>query len=244
MVERKVPDCVTTALAVHTSKSAAAELMRVSWRAVGAAVERVAAEAEAKADLLDGLRRIGIDEIAHRKGQRYLTVVVDHDTGRMVWAHAGRDKATVERFLEELGPERCAKLELVSCDMAEWIRAPIEERCPQAVRCVDPFHVAKLATDALDEIRRETWNEARRAGQRQVARELKGARFALWKNAGNLTGRQHGNDGLNWPRCDGLNWPHLRPTVSPRSVLCKARTGGRRKDGIESGVLRADSQGP
>ena len=44
------------------------------------------ADIRARVDLLDGLRRIGIDEISHRKGQRYLTVVVDHDTGRLVWA--------------------------------------------------------------------------------------------------------------------------------------------------------------
>ena len=70
----------------------------------------------------------------------------------------------------------------MSCDMAAWIAAPISERLPDAVRCVDPFHVVGLATDALDEIRREVWNEARRAGQTAVARDLKGARFALWKN--------------------------------------------------------------
>jgi transposase len=46
------------------------------------------------------------------------------------------------------------------------------------------------ATDALDEIRREIWNEARRAGNKQLAKDLKGARFALWKNAENLTDRQ------------------------------------------------------
>jgi len=81
-------------LAVNTSKSAVAELMRVAWRSVGTILERVAAERRAKVDLLHGLRRIGIDEISHRKGQRYLTVVVDHDTGRLVWAAPGRDRAT------------------------------------------------------------------------------------------------------------------------------------------------------
>jgi transposase len=55
---------------------------------------------------------------------------------------------------------------------------------------VDPFHVIQLATDALDEVRREVWNEARRAGHDQLARRLKGARYALWKNPENLTGRQ------------------------------------------------------
>ena len=177
-------------LAVNTSKTAVAALMRVAWRSVGTILERVAAEASREVDLLDGLRRIGIDEISHRKGQRYLTVVVDHDTGRLVWAAPGRDRRTVLAFFDALGEERCQHVELVSADMAAWISGPIAERVPHAVRCVDPFHVVMLATDALDDVRREVWNEARRQGNLELARELKGARFAVWKNPENLTDRQ------------------------------------------------------
>ncbi len=177
-------------LAVNTSKSAVAELMRVAWRSVGRILERVAAEAGREVDLLAGLRRIGIDEISHRKGQRYLTVVVDHHTGRLVWAAPGRDRKTVLEFFDALGEERCKQLELISADMASWISGPIAERAPQAVRCVDPFHVVMLATEALDDVRREVWNEARRQGNLQLARQLKGARFAVWKNPENLTDRQ------------------------------------------------------
>jgi transposase len=165
--------------------------MRIAWRTVGWICARVTADAERRlGDRLDGLARLGFDEISVRKGRRYLTVVVDHDSGRLVWAHPGCDRKTVEKFLDLLGEERCRQIELVSCDMAEWIAGPVAERCPNAVRCVDPFHVTKLATDALDEIRREVWNEARKAGQTAVARGLKGARFALWKNPENLTRRQ------------------------------------------------------
>jgi transposase len=180
----------TAWLAVNCSKTAVAELMRIAWRTVGGICERVCAEAQHGVDLLAGLRRIGIDEISHRKGHRYLTVVVCHDTGRLVWAVPGRDRKTVERFLDQLGEARCEQIELVSCDMASWITLPVAERCPNAELCLDPFHVVALATDALDEIRREVWNEARRAGQAALARELKGARFALWKNPENLTDRQ------------------------------------------------------
>ena len=74
--------------------------------------------------------------------------------------------------------------------MAAWVAGPIAERCPQAELCLDPFHVVMLATDALDEVRREVWNEARGAGQTALARDLKGARFALWKNPERLTERQ------------------------------------------------------
>ena len=180
----------TAWLAVNTSTTAVAELMRVAWRTVGGICERVCVEAEREIDLLAGLKRIGIDEISHRKGQRYLTVVVDHDSGRLVWAAAGRDRQTVEAFLDALGDQRCAQITLVSADMATWVAGPIAERCPQAELCLDPFHVVMLATDALDDIRREVWNEARRAGDIALARDLKGARFALWKNPENLTDRQ------------------------------------------------------
>jgi transposase len=128
-------------LACNCSKTAVAELQRVAWRSVRGILERVADEARRNVDLLDGLTQIGIDEISHRKGQRYLTVVVDHHTGRLVWAAAGRDRKTVIAFFDALGQERCKQLELVSCDMASWISGPIAERCPDAVRCVDPFHV-------------------------------------------------------------------------------------------------------
>jgi len=177
-------------LAVNTSKTAVAQLMRIAWRTVGAICERVASEAQRDVDVLVGLRRVGIDEISHRTGQRYLTVVVDHDTGRLVWASAGRDRKTVEAFLDALGQERCKQLELVSADMAAWVAGPVRERCPNAELCLDPFHIVALATDALDEIRREVWNEARQAGQTAVAKGLKGARFALWKNPEHLTARQ------------------------------------------------------
>jgi transposase len=71
-----------------------------------------------------------------------------------------------------------------------WISGPIAERVPDAVRCVDPFHVVMLATEALDDVRREVWNEAREQGNLDLARELKGARFAVLKNPENLTDRQ------------------------------------------------------
>src|SRR5664280_549725 len=177
-------------LAVRCSKSAVAELMRVAWRTVGRIIERVVADTGRRVDLLAGLQRIGIDEISHRRGQRYITVVIDHDTGRLVWAARGRDRKTVLAFLDQLGQERAQSIRLVSADMASWISGPVAERCPNAVLCIDAFHVVQGATDALDQVRREVWNEARKAGQDQLAHRLKGARYALWKNPENLTGRQ------------------------------------------------------
>jgi RNA polymerase sigma factor (sigma-70 family) len=107
-----------------------------------------------------------------------------------VWAAPGKDRKTVNAFLDQLGEERCKQLQLVSADMAAWISMPIEERCPSAVLCVDPFHVIQLATVALDVVRREVWNETRQAGNKAHATELQRSRFALWKNPENLTDRQ------------------------------------------------------
>jgi transposase len=86
-------------LAVRTSKTAVCQLLRVAWRTVGAIVTRVNVDIEAKVDRLEGLRRIGIDEISYKRGHRYLIVVVDHDTGRLVWAGAGPQRRRPQRVL-------------------------------------------------------------------------------------------------------------------------------------------------
>ena len=95
-----------TWLAVRTSKSATCQLLRVAWRTVGAIVTRVNNDVEQRVDRLEGLRRIGIDEISYKRGHRYLIVVVDHDTGHLVWAGPGRNDAALEVFFDELGDER------------------------------------------------------------------------------------------------------------------------------------------
>ena len=196
-------------LATQCSKTAVTELMRIAWRTVGAILSRVSADIDATLDRLEGLRRIGIDEISYKRGHRYLTVVVDHDTGALVWAAAGRDEATLRGFFDALGPERSAQITHVSADAAEWIARVVAERCPNAIRCADAFHVVAWATDALDEVRRQAWNDARgiargegrrRRGRprrdapprpgHERARALKHARYALWKNPENLTDRQ------------------------------------------------------
>ena len=110
------------------------------------------------------------------------------------------DEATLERFFDALGPERCARISHVSADAADWIARVVARRCPQALQCADPFHVVKWATDALDEVRLQAWNEAR-GGQNQSRSErrhrhprvhrLKKVRWALWKNPEDLTLPQH-----------------------------------------------------
>jgi len=79
-------------LATQCSKSAITELMRIAWRTVGSIIARVWADVEALHDRFAGLSRLGIDEISHKGGHKFLTAVVDHDSGRLVWAAPGRDR--------------------------------------------------------------------------------------------------------------------------------------------------------
>ena len=191
-------------LAAACSKTTITALMRISWRTVGTIIARVSGEAEAATDRLAGLRRIGIDEISYKRGHKYLVIVVNHDTGMLIWAAPGRQASTVHAFFDQLGEERCKLLTHLSADGADWISGPAAARAPQAILCADPFHVVSWATGALDEVRREVWRTARQAGaatnvrhrSRTIrissggARDLKHARYALWKNPENLTGRQ------------------------------------------------------
>ena len=126
-------------MATRTSKSTLEPLLRIAWRTVGAIVARVVADGVAARDPLEGLRRIGIDEISYKKGHRYITIVVDHDTGRLVWAAPGRDRKTLKAFFTALGETRCAAVTHVSADAAQWIAdevvAALPDRGPLR-RCV------------------------------------------------------------------------------------------------------------
>jgi transposase len=133
---------------------------------------------------------LGIDEVSYRKGHRNLTVVVDHDTGCLLWAQQGRDEETLRKFFDELGAEGRAAITLVSADAAAWIGNVVREQCPHAILCIDPFHVVAWATKAVDEVRRAMWNELRERGDSERATALKGSRWALVKNPDDLTPKQ------------------------------------------------------
>ncbi len=224
-------------LAAACSKTTITQLMRISWRTVGTIIARVAAEAEAATGRLAGLRRIGIDEISYKKGHKYLVIVVDHDTGMLIWAAPGREASTVHAFSGQLGEERCRLLTHLSAGGADWISGPAAARAPQAVLCADPFHVISWATGALDEVRREVWRTARQAGaitavrhrSRTIrissgdARDLKHARYALWKTPGTSPAARK-------PSSPGSRKPTLTfiaPTCSKKG--CGPRSGSKAK---------------
>lgn len=207
-------DALVAWLAVRSSKSAVRELLRIAWKTVGTIIDRVWADTAAEVDLFAGVRKIGIDEVSYKKHHHYLTIVVDHGTGRVIWAARGRNAATLGTFFDELGPDRTAALTHVSADAANWIASTVKERAPQAILCADPFHVVQWATDAVDHVRRQEWRDLKTLGEAEhaeqdrkvgrprhedpkpdtprqnLARDVKNARYALLKNPDNLTTKQ------------------------------------------------------
>jgi transposase len=149
-------------LAQRTDKTTITRLLRVSWEAVAKIVVDVVAE-RLDGSRLNNLYRIGVDEVSYRKGHRYLTVVADHDNaGAVVWVGEGKNANTLDQFYVALGWERCQRLEAVSMDLGLAYASITRARARGARQCADPFHVVKLANDALDKARRGAWNETRR----------------------------------------------------------------------------------
>lgn len=184
---RDVEDLVAW-LATRMDKSAVRRLVRIAWQTVGAICERVVADG-LDAGRLDELFEIGVDEVSWRKGHRYLTLVTDHRTRRVVWGAEGKDTATLDRFFTDLGADRAAQLAAVSTDMGAAFLKSVTANAPQATVCIDPFHVVKLATDALDQVRRQVWNQLRKVDPAR-AKKFKGARWVLLKRPERLSDTQ------------------------------------------------------
>lgn len=170
-------------LAQSTDKTAVQRLMGIAWATVGRIVDRVV-RGRLDPERLDGLKRIGVDEFSYRRRHKYLTVVVDHDRKRIVWAGPGSRAETLASFFEELGPQRCAEIEVATIDMSAGYQKAIREHLPNAKVVFDRFHVQRLASNALDEVRRE---ELRGTPE---GTDLFRSRFVLLKNPWNLNPRE------------------------------------------------------
>jgi len=175
-------------LVTKADKTTVSAFARIAWRTVGAICERVVVDV-LDPDRLGGLVDIGVDEISWRKHHRYLTLVSDHDSSTIVWGKPGKDTATLGAFFGEL-PDGGASIEAVSMDMGPAYAKAVRERAPTAVICFDPFHVVKVATDALEAVRRQVWQAARTLPDQRIAKTFKGARWALLKNPDDLTDTQ------------------------------------------------------
>lgn len=164
-------------LAREMNQTAVTRLLHVAWKTVGRIIQRVVGRASNQ-DRLNELYRIGLDEVSYRKGHKYLSVIANHQTGEPAWIGEGRSSKTLGAFFDELGPERSEKLEVVTMDMCGAYIGEVQRRAPNAAIAFDPFHVIKLANEALHQLRRTESREWKGSDEASV---LKGARWTLLK---------------------------------------------------------------
>jgi transposase len=189
-------------LCQRTDKTSVCRLLRVSWETVHQVVRRVVAD-HLDDSRLEGIFNLGVDEISYKRGHQYLTVVADHDSGRVLHVAQGRNQAALQGFFDLLGPQRCAQIKAISMDMAPNWRDPCAKSIPEADICFDPFHVIRLANRALDQVYTESgrghgtpvngreWRRTRyalRAGaehldsdHRELLQQLRRTRYRLWR---------------------------------------------------------------
>ena len=126
-----------------------------------------------------GVSSLGVDETACKRGHKYVSVVVDMATRRVLFATEGRDAATLDRFREDFeahggDPEQVGE---VCCDMSPAFVAGVEKNFPKAHITFDRFHIIKTLNEAVDEVRRE---------EAKTRPELAKSRYVWLKNPGNL----------------------------------------------------------
>jgi transposase len=174
-------------LAQQMAKTPITGLLRVGWDTVGRIVARVVAD-RLDESRLAGLIAIGVDEISYRRGQRYLTSVVDHKAGAIVWCSPGRNAATLQAFFDELGDRRHS-IRAVSIDMSGGYEQAIRHSVPEAEIAFDPFHVIRLAQRAVDQVRRDEWNAHDRS-HTKTGKWIKNTRWSLLKSPDTQSVRQ------------------------------------------------------
>jgi len=155
-------ETAVTWFALHACASDVSEYFRIDWHTVGSIAKRVQESLEnLSQSRFDNLEEIGIDETSYKKGHKYMTVVINHKTGKLIWAKKGHGKEVLTTFFKELTEEQRSNIKLVSADGAKWIADCVTEFCPNAERCIDPFHVVAWANEALDNVRKTVVKDAK-----------------------------------------------------------------------------------
>lgn len=164
-------------LAKEMNKTAVTKLVHIAWETVGHIITRVV-DRKLDPERLAQLYVLGVDEVSYRKGHKYLTVVANQLTGKTIWVGEGKSQAALGAFFDELGPEPSERVALATMDMSAAYVAAVKARAPNAEIVFDPFHVVKLAGEAVHDLRR---TQARDRKGSDEAIVLKGARWALLK---------------------------------------------------------------
>jgi len=156
-------ETAVTWLTLHTTAQDVSEYFRIMWHTVGSIARRVQKSLEeSQENRYDNLVKIGIDETSYKKGHKYMTVIVNHETGNLIWAKKGHGKEVLGEFFKALTPEQRGSIKFVTADGARWIAECIKDYCPNAERCIDPFHVVAWANNCLDEVRKQAVRQAKK----------------------------------------------------------------------------------
>jgi transposase len=131
---------------------------------------------------LKRLSSIAIDEISIGAGHRYLTVVLNLESGAVVFVGDGKGSDALNPFWERLG-RRKKRIKSVAVDMSPAYTKAVRENLPKAALVYDHFHVIKLYNEQLTALRRSQYYAAHDADEKAL---LKGTRWILLKNAANL----------------------------------------------------------
>lgn len=158
-----------------------AKLFGVSWPTVGSAVQQAVAYGLDHREPSRALF-IGVDEVSRKKGHVYQTVVYDLAERRLLWTGEGRGQETLARFFAEWGPERCAGLKAICCDMWSPYMAAIKECAPQATLVFDRFHLVRQLLVAVDRVRKDEALELRK----KSPEVLRGTKYLLLRRPENL----------------------------------------------------------
>jgi len=158
-----------------------AKHLGVSWDLIKDIQKRDLSRRYAKPKLKH-LRHIAIDEISIAKGHRYLTVVLDMDSGAVVFVGDGKGAKALKPFWKRLKGSK-ARIEAVAMDMSPAYREAASTHLPGAKIVFDRFHVMKLFNEKLSDLRRALHREATDVLQKKV---LKGTRWLLLKASENL----------------------------------------------------------
>lgn len=126
-------------------------------------------------------KRIGVNEIAYEKGHKYLTVVRDLGSGRVIWVKEGREKETLDKFFTELGKRRCERIVVAVIDMWKPYIASIKEYTNAEI-VFDKFHISKKINEAVDSIRKKEFANA----DKEERINMKHKRFLILSRRKNL----------------------------------------------------------
>ena len=168
-------------LSRHMTIRDVARHMGVSWDVIKEIQKRDLTRKFSKPCLKD-VRKIAIDEISVSKGHRYLTVVLDMETGAVIFVGDGKGADALDPFWKRLRRSK-AKIKAVAMDMAPAYISAVSSYLPKATIVFDHFHVVKLFNDKLSDLRRDLYREAKDDLHKEV---LKGTRWLLLKNPQNL----------------------------------------------------------